>query len=189
VLVVGLSDGLVPISLAEGWEAVEEERRLLYVGVTRAREHLHLSWARARTPGGRASRNPSRFLEGLLGQASSSSRGPAGGGERRRGKASLPTVCRTCAGPLSTGAERKVGRCASCPPTYDEELFERLRAWRSSVATEAKVPAYVVFTDATLVAIAETLPPDLARLARIAGVGPAKLERYGDQVLELLAGA
>jgi DNA helicase-2/ATP-dependent DNA helicase PcrA len=90
---------------------------------------------------------------------------------------------------LSTGAERKVGRCATCPPTYDEELFERLRAWRSSVAGEAKVPAYVVFTDATLVAIAETLPPDLARLARIAGVGPAKLERYGDQVLELLAGA
>ena len=77
--------------------------------------------------------------------------------------------------------------CATCPPTYDEELFERLRAWRSSVAADAKVPAYVVFTDATLVAIAEALPPDLGRLARIPGVGPAKLERYGDQVLELLA--
>jgi DNA helicase-2/ATP-dependent DNA helicase PcrA len=189
VLVVGLSDGLVPISLAEGWEAVEEERRLLYVGVTRAREHLHLSWARARTPGGRASRKPSRFLEGLLGQAPSPARGTATAGERRRGKASLPSVCRTCAAPLSTGAERKVGRCSTCPPTYDEELFERLRAWRSSVATEAKVPAYVVFTDATLVAIAETLPPDLGRLARIAGVGPTKLERYGEQVLELLAGS
>src|SRR4051794_335677 len=69
VLIVGLSEGLMPISLAEGWAAVEEERRLLYVGITRAREHLHLSWARARTPGGRAGRSPSRFLDGLLGDA------------------------------------------------------------------------------------------------------------------------
>src|SRR4051812_42881538 len=102
VLVVGLSDGLVPISLAEGWDAVEEERRLLYVGVTRAREHLHLSWARARTPGGRASRNPSRFLEGLLGQTPSAGRGSASAGERRRARASVPSTCRTCGGPLST---------------------------------------------------------------------------------------
>ena len=49
------------------------------------------------------------------------------------------------------------------------------------------MPAYVVFTDATLVAIAETLPGDLGRLARVPGVGPTKLERYGEQVLELLA--
>jgi DNA helicase II / ATP-dependent DNA helicase PcrA len=189
VFIVGLSDGLMPISLADGWDAVEEERRLLYVGVTRAREHLHLSWGRARTPGGRASRNPSRFLDGLLGSTASPARGSAAGGERRRGggKAALPTTCRTCSAPLSTGAERKIGRCSTCPPTYDEELFERLRAWRSGVAAEAKVPAYVVFTDATLVAIAETLPGDLGRLARVPGVGPTKLERYGEQVLELLA--
>jgi DNA helicase-2/ATP-dependent DNA helicase PcrA len=191
VLVVGLSEGLMPISLAEGWDAVEEERRLLYVGVTRAREHLHLSWSRSRTPGGRGSRTPSRFLEGVLGEpARPSRRSDAGGaGERRRTKAALPTTCRMCGGPLSSGAERKVGRCSGCPPTYDEELFERLRAWRSRVAAEAKVPAYVVFTDATLVAIAETLPADRARLAVVPGVGPTKLDRYGEQVLELLAGS
>jgi DNA helicase-2/ATP-dependent DNA helicase PcrA len=51
------------------------------------------------------------------------------------------------------------------------------------------VPAYVVFTDATLVDIAETLPRDLAGLARIAGVGSAKLDRYGEQVLALLGDA
>ena len=55
----------VPISYATTPAAVEEERRLLYVGVTRAREHLHLSWASARSPGGRASRQPSRFLDGV----------------------------------------------------------------------------------------------------------------------------
>jgi DNA helicase II / ATP-dependent DNA helicase PcrA len=191
VFLVGLSEGLMPISLAEGWEAIEEERRLLYVGVTRAREHVHLSWSRSRTPGGRGSRKPSRFLDGLLGAAAGGRGGaPAGrasgsgGGQRRR--AALPTTCRTCAGPLDSAAERKVGRCSTCPPTYDEAVFERLREWRSRTAAEAKVPAYVVFTDATLVAIAETAPPDLARLAAVPGVGPAKLDRYGSQVLEIL---
>ena len=111
--------------------------------------------------------------------------GPAArGGQRRR--AALPTTCRTCAAPLDGAAERKVGRCSTCPPTYDEAVFERLREWRSRTAAEAKVPAYVVFTDATLVAIAETAPPDLGRLAAVPGVGPAKLDRYGSQVLELL---
>jgi DNA helicase-2/ATP-dependent DNA helicase PcrA len=79
-----------------------------------------------------------------------------------------------------------VGRCSSCPASYDEELFERLRAWRAGVAAEAKLPAYVVFTDATLVAIAETMPADEGALARVPGVGAGKLLRYGDAVLKLL---
>jgi DNA helicase-2/ATP-dependent DNA helicase PcrA len=198
VFLVGLSDGLMPISLAQGWEAVEEERRLLYVGITRAREHLRLSWARARTPGGRAGRSPSRFLAGVIGDAGgvaegrtarahrAGGTGGTGGGRRRRG-GSLPTTCRVCSGPLSSAAERKVGRCGACPPTYDENLFERLRSWRSTTATAASVPAYVVFTDATLVAIAESLPRDEAALAAVPGVGPTKLDRYGPDVLALLA--
>ena len=68
VFLVGLADGTLPIShaLAHGpdSEAVEEERRLLYVGITRARVHLALSWALSRTPGGRQTRKPSRFLSG-----------------------------------------------------------------------------------------------------------------------------
>jgi DNA helicase II / ATP-dependent DNA helicase PcrA len=65
VFLVGLSDGLLPTSLAETGEAVAEERRLLYVGVTRAREHLQLSYARSRLPGGRPNRRASRFLAAL----------------------------------------------------------------------------------------------------------------------------
>jgi DNA helicase II / ATP-dependent DNA helicase PcrA len=63
-----------------------------------------------------------------------------------------------------------------------------LCAWRAQTAVEAKVPAYVVFTDATLVAIAETLPADEGSLARISGVGPTKLQRYGEAVLAVISG-
>ena len=65
VFLAGLSEGLVPIGFAETADEIDEERRLLYVGITRAREHLVLSWTLSRTPGGRPTRKPSRFLDGL----------------------------------------------------------------------------------------------------------------------------
>ncbi|MEU1097456.1 ATP-dependent helicase, partial [Streptomyces sp. NPDC005877] len=65
VFLVGLTEGMMPITYAKTDEQVEEERRLLYVGVTRARAHLALSWSLSRSPGGRPSRRPSRFLNGL----------------------------------------------------------------------------------------------------------------------------
>jgi DNA helicase-2/ATP-dependent DNA helicase PcrA len=67
----------------------------------------------------------------------------------------------------------------------DEVLFEQLRAWRLERAQEQKVPAYVVFTDATLIAIAETRPADENALAAVPGVGRTKLDRYGSELLEL----
>ncbi len=66
-------------------------------------------------------------------------------------------------------------------------LFDLLRAYRER-ARDGK-PAYTVFDDKTLAAIASTLPDDLAQLAAVRGVGPAKLEQYGDDVLELAAAA
>jgi DNA helicase-2/ATP-dependent DNA helicase PcrA len=68
VLIPGLADGIMPIVHARTAQAVEEERRLLYVAVTRAREHLYLSWASARAPGAEQSRQRSRFLSALLPQ-------------------------------------------------------------------------------------------------------------------------
>lgn len=65
MFLVGVAEGMMPITYAKTDEQIEEERRLLYVGVTRARERLHLSWALARSPGGRPNRRPSRFLKGL----------------------------------------------------------------------------------------------------------------------------
>jgi ATP-dependent DNA helicase RecQ len=66
-------------------------------------------------------------------------------------------------------------------------VFERLRAWRAAAAKEQGVPAYVIFHDSTLRQIAVETPSTLAGLGRVGGVGEAKLARYGQQVLELLA--
>jgi len=69
VFLPGLTDGTLPIVYAQTEEAIAEERRLLYVGITRARQQLFLSWALARAPGGRRTRKPSRFLAGLQSRA------------------------------------------------------------------------------------------------------------------------
>ena len=66
VYLVGIHEGAMPIVYADTPAQVEEERRLLYVGMTRARDRLHVSWAAARSPGGRGQRGPSRFLDGLV---------------------------------------------------------------------------------------------------------------------------
>lgn len=191
VFLVGVSDGLVPISLAEGAEALDEERRLLYVGLTRARRQLFLSWSTTRTPGGRASRRVSRFLapaEGILG---SGARTAAPAATRRRTAPSVAAVvhCRGCDVELTTAAQRKTGRCDECPPDYDVALFERLRQWRLGVAKGAGVPAFVVFTDATLTAIAEREPTDEAALATISGVGARKLGQYGADIIAIMRGS
>ncbi|GAB2756218.1 ATP-dependent DNA helicase UvrD2 [Terrabacter koreensis] len=191
VFLVGASDGLMPISMAEGPDAIEEERRLLYVGLTRARKQLFLSWSGARTPGARATRRVSRFLApaaGILGQGARSE-ARSGASKRSAPKVARIAHCRGCGTELVSAAQRKVGRCDDCPPTYDEATFERLRTWRLAVAREASVPAYVVFTDATLTVIAEEAPSDEAGLSTISGVGARKLEQYGSDVLAILGGA
>jgi DNA helicase-2/ATP-dependent DNA helicase PcrA len=81
----------------------------------------------------------------------------------------------------------KLRRCGECPSDVDVELLERLKDWRRSTAKEQQVPAYVVFTDATLTAIAEQRPADPAALVAIPGIGAGKLDRYGAAVLALVA--
>ncbi|MEU9888376.1 ATP-dependent DNA helicase UvrD2 [Sphaerisporangium sp. NPDC051011] len=189
VFLVGLTDGMLPIVYAETPDQLEEERRLLYVGVTRARAHLHLSWALARSPGGRKARRPSRFLDGLTGLTPAASRPTVSVGQRAgRSRVPAPIHCRVCAKTLTAAAEQKLGRCATCPADYDQELLERLKAWRASVAKEAKLPSYVVFTDVTLQAMAERVPTTEEGLLAIAGIGRVKLERYGEAVLEICRG-
>ncbi|ROQ95965.1 Rep family ATP-dependent DNA helicase [Streptomyces sp. 2132.2] len=190
VFLAGLTDGMLPITYAKTDEQVEEERRLLYVGVTRARLHLTLSWALSRAPGGRASRRPSRFLNGLRpGSAAPASRpgAPAERGARKRGHRG-PTLCRVCGRTLTEAGELKLMRCEDCPSDMDEGIYERLREWRAGQAKEQGLPAYCVFTDKTLVAIAEAQPSEEGELSMISGVGRRKLDRYGAEVLAICAG-
>ncbi|MGW4926627.1 ATP-dependent DNA helicase UvrD2 [Streptomyces sp. NB004] len=204
VFLVGVAEGMMPITYAKTDEQIEEERRLLYVGVTRARERLHLSWALSRSPGGRPSRRPSRFLKGLRpgsgtagGQAAAG--GGAGGVERGRGSGAVasavprrtprtPARCRVCGRTLTGAGEMKLMRCEDCPSDMDEGVYERLREWREVQAGRSGQPAFCVFTDKTLMAIAESVPEDERELARIPGVGARKLNRYGVDVLAICAG-
>ncbi|MGV0837494.1 ATP-dependent DNA helicase UvrD2 [Mycolicibacterium thermoresistibile] len=185
VFLVGLADGTLPIShaLAHGpdSEPVEEERRLLYVGVTRARVHLALSWALARAPGGRQSRRPSRFLNGIAPDS-----GPATTPTRPRRQRGAAPRCRICNSTLTAPSAIMLRRCESCPADIDEDLLAELKDWRSRTAKEMSVPAYVVFTDNTLIAIAETLPTDDSALVAIPGIGARKLEQFGPDVLAMV---
>ena len=70
--------------------------------------------------------------------------------------------------------------------SYDQDVFSRLRDWRKKIAAERGVPAYVIFHDSTLQAIAHEKPANLAALARIAGLGERKLITYGEQLLAVI---
>ncbi|CAM4213791.1 ATP-dependent DNA helicase UvrD2 [Kibdelosporangium persicum] len=188
VFLIGLVDGTLPIQFADGDEAaVEEERRLLYVGVTRAREHLWLSWSLSRSPGGRRHRRRCRFLYGLIPEEHPTARLARSSTNGAKGPAQKLS-CRICGRSLVGTVATKLGRCTDCPSDVDEELLSKLRDWRMTRAKELKVPAYVVFTDATLMAIAEQRPTDPAGLVSISGIGAAKLNRFGGDVLALVNG-
>ncbi len=179
VFLCGLQDGTLPITYAETPAQIEEERRLLYVGMTRARRDLALSWALARQPGGRGSRKPSRFLTPLLPQdALPPPKPPRSKGAR---------MCLECGRPLQTAADKTRRRCADCPTPYDEELFERLRQWRTERAREEEIAAFMVFSNATLEEIATRRPQSTRDLLKVSGVGKEKLQKYGEELLGLVS--
>jgi DNA helicase II / ATP-dependent DNA helicase PcrA len=163
-----LEDGTLPIRQAfDDDAAIAEERRLLYVGITRARRRLHLSWAdRRETRGREARRTRSRFLAGLPSGVPRSA-----GGRTGTESGLLPTTTKVRPRPV-TGAD---------------PLFDALRAWRTDRAREEKMPAYVVAYDETLASIAAARPSTLAALERVKGIGPAKLDKYGADILGIVA--
>src|SRR5438034_2530862 len=89
--------------------------------------------------------------------------------------------------PVMLPAEPSItSRRAPTPAGADVETLDRLRRWRLETARAASVPAYVVFHDSTLNAIAAARPASLADLLRVPGVGDSKLRKYGEEVLQVL---
>ena len=131
----------LPTRLAKAPDEIAEERRLLYVGLTRAKRHLFVTWIEQADP--------------LPARAGRPGAAGAAGGSRS------PTIRSSTA----------------------------LKQWRLERAREDDVPAYVVFHDSTLAEIAGRKPQSFADLATVSGVGPAKLQRYGDDVLSALVRA
>jgi DNA helicase-2/ATP-dependent DNA helicase PcrA len=164
VFVPMLEEGGLPIRHAKRDDAVDEERRLLYVALTRAKRHLALSWAATRTgrSGNSANQRPSRFLAELA---------PPKPGARRRSGAPEPRRARRPPDPVAEP---------------NQETFTKLAEWRRDRARRDSVPPYVVAHDATLRAIAAARPTNATELAAVPGMGAVKVERYGDEICEII---
>ena len=168
VFLPALEEGTLPIRQATEPDELAEERRLLYVGITRARRHLWLSWAVKRTgaTGREGRRSRSRFLDGLVPM-------PAG----------RPRVSDTRNGVSPVERERP----ARVDPGERSPLSSALRAWRTARAQTDSVAAFIVFHDSTIEAIAERRPRSIAELRRVPGIGPTKLDRYGEEIIGVVA--
>lgn len=166
VFLVGVSEGLLPISLAATAEAVEEERRLLYVGVTRARSRLHVSWAAARAAGRAKTRKMSRFLAPFWPSESQ-----------------VTQTRRLATGTRKKAEERLFAQNADSATT---ELYEQLRTWRRDTALELSRAPYQVLSNATLRDISSAKPRTLKQLAVLRGIGEVKLDQFGSDILKVI---
>ena len=149
VLVFGADRGLMPHTLSEN---VEEERRILYVAITRARRQAVVVADAGR---------PSRFLAEMRGR---------------------PVREAPDAAVRSPAAVKQI----DTPEEVDPELFEKLKTWRRDRSKELDVPAYILFSNRTLEGIAARRPRNEHELLAVSGVGPTKLELYGEEVLEIV---
>ena len=158
VFLAGLSEGLMPISLAETPEAVAEERRLLYVGITRARLELELSYSQSRNANSRGNRQRSRFLTGLWQEP----------------------------GAAAHGGRGLLSRDISAPGEIDEALLEKLETWRKSRAGAHGVTSSAVMPTVVLQRLAAERPTSISALLQTRSVGPDRGERWGEEMLAII---
>ena len=213
VWVCGLEAGFVPIAYASTSSALAEERRLLYVALSRAERDLHCSWARQRrsSNGAMLWREPSPWLAALAGQCalpggshdyvpgSSTGRHPegrasgAGRGRRPSGSRRMPDEAtmdfiasarrRLAAGDRAAGRED-----APKPDASTAALAQRLSDWRRRTARSSGVPAHVLMHDSTVKAIALRKPANEEELRSVPGLGAVKVSRFGPAILALVQG-
>jgi DNA helicase-2/ATP-dependent DNA helicase PcrA len=167
VIVFGVTEGLLPHRLSEDWES---ERRVMHVAVTRAID-------RCVVLGDEARRSP--FLDELTGRSEAPAKAPE--------RVILPP------GVGGAGARKRGGAPARPAPDLSEHALapaasEALRAWRTERSDADRVPPYVVLSNRHIDAIAVAMPSDARELLACEGIGPTKLERYGDDILAVLDG-
>ncbi len=187
VFVAGFERGYVPIGQADNQDAWDEERRLLYVAVTRAELELHCSWARSRTFGSRTTqRNESPWVNNILAAKQSLENPDAGNWQvhlrviRERAEQAKAAGVPGVRGAKNAGVQ--IGTNAN------PAVFEALKKWRATTARMTGVPAFVICHDTTLAAVAEACPYDHDALRALPGMGPVKVDRYGDDLLAVIAG-
>jgi DNA helicase-2/ATP-dependent DNA helicase PcrA len=182
VFIPSLEEGLLPVAQAVDDEvALAEEQRLLYVGITRARVHLALTWAqqRASASGRPQRRTMSRFLRAL------------GGAALEQRPAQQRAALQRTVQPRVHASGMPADRGATRAQLSDEDaaLFDALRKWRLERARAEKVSPFIVAYDSVLASIAEHRPRTEAELLAIPGIGPGKVAKYGEDILALVANA
>jgi DNA helicase-2/ATP-dependent DNA helicase PcrA len=197
VWVAGLEAGLVPIAYATSPAALAEERRLLYVALTRAERELYCSWANKRRAGNGAAlrREPSPWLPALAAHC--------GGPHLDRLRLPRVASCQSAQGRKEVheflrAARRRLlgpghtvgpGEGPTPPDPPAQAAVEALRQWRRRLARASGVPAQVLFHDATLAELALRRPASTEELLAVPGLGAVKVARFGDQILEVLSSA
>lgn len=161
VFLTGVSEGLLPISHARSSAGVEEERRLFYVGITRAADELYISYAKANLHG--KERKASQFLEPIW--------------PKEVSRATQKRI---------NAKERRANFLRDHP--RDVDLFEQLRDWRADISRAEAKPPYTIFHDSVLHQIAINKPRTLDELRTVKGVGSLKLSRYGIEILAVVNG-
>lgn len=178
VFVTGLERGLSPIGYAETPAQHAEERRLVYVALTRAERWLHLSWAEKRSVGPRVfQRQRSPYLAHV--ETALAALGADGTGDWRA------ALARERARLKAAGSRSTSGR-AGAERHPDPQVLDALVSWRRDAARASGVPAYVIFHDATLAAVADVKPDSREALLAVPGIGQVKVQRYGDALLDLV---
>jgi DNA helicase-2/ATP-dependent DNA helicase PcrA len=178
VVVYGATAGIMPHRLAED---VEEERRVLHVAITRARHAVVVLGDRSR---------PSMFMSEMLEDTGPRRPERVGGARAPRYSdhedppARHERADRRVRGERTSRAEGSPGPEGS--PQAERVLEEALRDWRRKRSSHDGVPAYVVLSDKTLRAIVAARPRSLFTLREVPGIGPAKLELYGEEILGVI---
>ncbi|HEX4219886.1 MAG TPA: HRDC domain-containing protein, partial [Acidimicrobiales bacterium] len=171
VIIFGASSDVFPHRLAED---IEGERRVFHVALTRSKVQTVVLADEA---------SPSFFLDELDGSRSHEP-------PDRPTRPGRPDAARGVAGAGAAGtAGRKTGRGDRYEPVEATAASADLRAWRTEKARDAGMPPYVILSDRHLEGIVEEAPTTLAALAKCKGIGPMKLERWGDEILAVLGGS